>query len=80
MVVHAASDLGAFHHIAATALVDVFDIRKLQRTAAVLVALELVLSSLCIIFAAEFYHARAMRASVRLVLNLSALDFTDGCK
>ena len=57
LVLHAAGRLGTLHHIAT--LVEVFDVRELQRATAVLVASELRDGSTGVFLIAELHHAGA---------------------
>ena len=64
------------HHVAA--LTTVLDIGEAERTTTVLVACEFGDGSLGVRLRAELHNTRACRATVRLVLDLGALDLADG--
>ena len=75
LILRAAGLLSAFHHVAT--LVEVLDVREAKRASAVLIACEFGDSGSGVFLVGELYHTRATRAPVRLVLNLSTLDFAD---
>ena len=60
------------------ALVEVLDVRQAEGTVAVLVALEFADGSSRVFGIRELDHASATRATVRLVLDLGALNLADG--
>ena len=75
LVLHAAGSLLTLHAVAA--LVEVLHVRQAERTTAVLIGLKLGYSGLGVFDSGEFDNTGAARATVRLVLNLRALDFAD---
>lgn len=63
------------HHVAT--LVEVLDVCETERTTAVLIASELLDSGLSVALRAELDYARASRAAIGLVLDLSPLNLAD---